>query len=138
MKNSKRTLHVIAASALLCGTGFAHAGNGPAVAIQKGAVTCFGFNATVQIEGAVTATAAAPAAITVSTGGDFLSAGQISQWTSYGRTKAAEFTLAVTIPGELIVPVSVCVAQPGANRSACATLEAHECIGWNGSGGDIN
>ncbi len=86
--------------------------------------------ASVDVDVAVIAGSAAPVTFSVSIGGaPFAVAGTSNDWTAYGKTKAMEETLGVTVSANgLGTHVWVCAAQPGANgkgndaRSACVDV----------------
>ena len=123
---------------LLAGTSLAYAGNGSSVAVaaQTVAHSCSVGVDVWDIDVAVTAGSAAPATFLISTGG-FSDTGTFTNWTSHGRTKAAEQTFQLSVP-EGGAQVTVCVTQPGANgndsRSACTVLSLPATC--NGNGGD--
>ena len=62
--------------------------------------------------------------------------GTFANWASYGRTKGAEETFQVSVPGATAMPLTVCVAQPGNDsRSACTTVTVESsCDGGSGTG----
>lgn len=113
------------------GGGPGHGGGQPA-GLQLGAEyvssSCSGGLASVDIDVAVVAGSAAPVTFHVSiAGGPFTVAGTSDSWTSNGRTKALEETLAISRPADgLGAQVWICAAQPGSNgndsRSACVAV----------------
>ena len=117
---NKRTF---AALTLFAATGIAHAGSGISVAAEAtGHVTCPNVtSATAAIDVAVTAGSAAPFTLFASTGGDFANLGTFPDWATYGRTKAAEVAIQVTVPASVPAQLTICVAQPG-NRQACTAV----------------
>ena len=141
MKTSQRSVatSALAALILLAGTSLAYAGNGSSVAVAAETVahSCAVGVDVWDIDVAVTAGSAAPATFLISTGDGFAEAGTFTNWTSHGRTKAAEQTFQLRVP-EGGAQITVCVAQPGANgndsRRACAVLSLPRTC--NGNGGD--
>jgi hypothetical protein len=139
---SKRTVATpaVAAFILLAAAGFAHAGgSGIDVAAEVAGQGCSGPLTSLQIDAAITASAAAPYTFSVSANGITVAAATFANWTSYGRTKGAEQTLQVLLPPG-IPTVTVCALQAGANgnaaRSACVavTVPQLQCDGGSGSG----
>ena len=122
-------------------------GGGRDAGLQLGAEyvasSCSGGLASVDIDVAVVAGSAAPVTFHVSiAGGPFTVAGTSNSWTSNGRTKAMEETLAISRPANgLGAQVWICAAQPGSNgndsRSACAAVMVPGVLCSGGDGGPL-
>ncbi len=149
MKSHKRTLAApaLAALVLVALTGTANAGNGSGMelgAAVEGPNSCTTpVAASVDVDVAVTAGSAAPVTFSVSiAGGPFTDAGTSNNWTSYGKTKALEETIRLSVAANgLGSQVWICAAQPGANgkgndtRSACVVVVPGVlCDGTSGTG----
>jgi hypothetical protein len=130
----------LAAAALCSAPAFADDGPDLAVAAQQSSFSCSSpTDASVQIDAAVTSRSGAPLTILVSTGGEFTVAGEVRNWSSHGRTKAAEGTVAIAVPAGVATPVTICFARPGGKpgepREACATVVVTPaCDQGSGSG----
>jgi len=108
-----------------------HDGGQPA-GLQLGAdyvaSSCSAGLASSEIDVAVVAGSAAPVTFQVSiAGGPFTVAGTSNNWTSNGRSKAMEETLAINRPANgLGAQVWICASQPGSNgndsRSDCVAV----------------